>query len=40
MTAHLRPVIGESTARDAGAVPGRECISGIDEPARKDWTVP
>ena len=36
MTAHLRSVTEESTARDAGAAPGRVRNSGIDEPARKD----
>ncbi len=36
MTAHLRPVIEESTARDADAAPGRVRDSGIDEPAEKD----
>ena len=40
MTAHPRPVIEESTARDADAAPGRVRNSGIDEPARKDWTLP
>ena len=40
MTAHPRPVIEECTARDAYAAPGRVRISAIDEPAKKDWTLP
>ena len=39
MTALPRPVTEETAALDAGGAPGRVRVSGIDEPAKKDWTL-